>query len=137
MSSTSPRSLRILVVEDRSDSSYAMIRLLRHDGHDVHVATGFADALSAAAGLTTIDVLVSNIALPDGDGRDLLRLLRERRHGGVSTAIALTGHSDREWVAECRGAGFAAVLVKPVALAELLEVVRATRPIVSHGEQNP
>ena len=123
MSTPPPRRLSILVVDDHADWTLVIEQLLRRQGHDVSVASGFAEALSVAAAMTRIDVLVSDITLPDGNGRDLLPLLRERAGGGVTNAIALTGHSEEQWVRRCREAGFDTVLVKPVNFADLLAAV--------------
>ena len=118
------QALTILVVEDHEDCARAMERLLQREGHRVTTAMGFADALTSAARLGPLDVLVSDIALPDGDGCELLRLLKERNSGAPGHAIALTGHAESHWIEECRRAGFQRFLLKPVVFEELLAAVR-------------
>ena len=131
MSTAPPRPLCILVVEDHEDSALALAHLLRRDGNDVHVAGGFADALTRAVALPTIDVLICDITLRDGNGCDLLPLLRGRKAGGVTAAVAVTGHTSPEWIEKCRAAGFETFLPKPVAFADLLSAVRAAAGAVS------
>jgi len=80
------RPLTILLVEDHKDSLVAMSRLLRHEGYLVTAAGGLADAVSAAAGIGEIDVLVSDMTLGDGNGCDLLRILNGRVRGGPRVA---------------------------------------------------
>jgi CheY-like chemotaxis protein len=123
MSTADPRPLCILVVDDHEDSARALAAVLRRRGHQVLIAAGFADALAVAAGLTTIDLLVSDITLPDGSGCDLLPLLRGRRGGGVANAIAVTGHAEPEWIDRCRRSGFEQILVKPVPFDALLAAI--------------
>jgi CheY-like chemotaxis protein len=120
--------LTILVVEDHEDSARAMALLLGGEGHSVVTASGFADALAAAARIGPIDLLLCDVALPDGNGCALLRLLRERCEGPPRHAIALTGHSEAHWVSECQRAGFQRVLLKPVVFDDLLAAVGFCRP---------
>jgi len=124
MAPISPRQLRFLVVDDHQDSARVLGKLLQRAGYEVHTASGLADALICAAALPTIDVLVSDITLNDGNGCDLLPLLRERRSGGVSAAIAITGITEPERVEKCLATGFKSVLTKPVTLETLLAAVR-------------
>ena len=110
----------VLLVEDHADSAEALAQLLRFAGCEVTVAGSVAQALAAA----TADhrLLISDLALPDGSGRDLLRQLRER--GRELDAIVLSGFGTDEDVRRSIEAGFRAHLVKPVDVNELLEAVR-------------
>ncbi len=127
MAEPQTRPLRILVVDDHEDTATVLVAMLRRAGHQVFAADGFNTALIVAAALTSIDLLLSDITLPDGSGCDLLPLLRERTSGGVTSAIAMTGHGDDEWVDRCRRAGFGCVLVKPVSFDALLKAVAEVR----------
>jgi CheY-like chemotaxis protein len=116
-------SLNILVVDDHPDSASALVRLLRHDGHHVSMACSQTDAIIAAARLPRLDLLISDLALPDGNECDLLRLLHELRGGGPRVAVALTGHGEEELEAECKRVGYALFLVKPVVYDQLMASV--------------
>jgi two-component system CheB/CheR fusion protein len=117
--------LKILIVEDHEDSAEALSRLLRHAGHTVATARTFADATAFVADQPLLDLLISDIALPDGDGCELLRWLCERRGGAVLPAIALTGHGEEHWADACKRAGYRDLLVKPVVYEQLLAAVRS------------
>src|SRR5262249_9676272 len=78
---------RILLVEDNRDNAVAIAELLRAHGYRVEVADSVAAGLRAAQ--KGFDILVSDIGLPDGTGRDLVRQLVTKRH---VPAIALTGY---------------------------------------------
>ena len=88
-----------------------------------HCAT-VGDA-KCAAEKQKFDLVLCDIGLPDGNGLDLMRHLRET-HG--LTGIALSGFGAQEDLAASKAAGFAVHLIKPVdldrlrqAIAELLE----------------
>jgi hypothetical protein len=117
--------LRILIVEDHEDSAEALTRLLRHAGHSVTTAGTFADATAFAANEPLLDLLISDISLPDGNGCELLRRLRDQRGGADLAAIALTGHGDENWIEACKEAGYRELMVKPVAYHQLLATVRS------------
>jgi CheY-like chemotaxis protein len=119
--------LRILVVEDHEDSARALKRLLSHEGHTVSTAHNVADATAIAGAQTDLDLLISDISLPDGDGCELLRRLRGSRGGAPMPAIALTGHGEEHWVEECREAGYREFMTKPVVYEQLLAAVRSVR----------
>ncbi len=118
---------RILLVEDHVDTRNAMTRLLRRRGHEVHVAGTVTEALKVATGLQTIDVLISDFCLPDGDGCDTLRAVTSVCPG--VHAIALSGFGMEEDVKRSLDGGFAHHLIKPVNFAKLdaaLAQVKAT-----------
>ena len=68
MSTVMARPLNVLVVDDHEDSAHLLATLLRREGHRVTTAHTFAGAIVLAAGLPSLDLLISNISLPDGNG---------------------------------------------------------------------
>jgi signal transduction histidine kinase len=110
-----PVHLRILLVEDHSDTASALADLLRVQGHQVRVAGTVAQALDLAA-KGGFDLVVSDLGLPDGSGQDLMREL-SRRHN--LRGIALSGYGMEEDVRRSREAGFEQHLTKPVNLQAL------------------
>lgn len=114
------RPIRVLLVDDEEDSAELLGMLLVRRGFEVTSARSVATAL-AAAGATTVDVLVSDLRLPDGNGHDLLRHLRA---AGNLPAIALSG-LDRAASARSDGdVGFDEYLRKPVAIDKLVDAIR-------------
>lgn len=120
-----PQALRILLVDDHEASARALARLLRHQGYLVTTAYTFAGALALAAP-TSVDVLICDVDLPDGNGCDLLRRLRTFFGGRTIPAIAVTGHEGL--IEESRRAGYGRFLYKPLRLDDVLEAVRAIAP---------
>lgn len=113
------RPLRILLVEDHADTAEAMADLLEGQGHQVTVAGSVSQGLAAAealGGAEGIDLLLSDLGLPDGSGHDLMREL-VRRYG--IRGIALSGYGMEEDIRKSMEAGFEKHLTKPVSLQAL------------------
>ena len=110
------RTLRILIVEDHTDTARVLSNLLKRAGYVVAMASSFTAAQKLAAD-QTFDILVSDIGLPDGNGMDLMRYIREKQ---PVVGIAITGYGTKEDSAKIFLAGFSEVLLKPVSF-ELLQ----------------
>jgi PAS domain S-box-containing protein len=118
------RALRILLVEDHEDTARALADLLELMGHEVTLAGSVTAALAAAAAEARrggIDLVVSDLGLPDGSGQDLMRELI-RLYGWKG--IALSGYGMEEDIRRSREAGFARHLTKPVDLDTLRAAIR-------------
>jgi signal transduction histidine kinase len=112
--------LRILLVEDHEDTADAMAALLEARGYRVTVARTLAEARAAAAA-AELDLLVSDLGLPDGSGHELMREL-SARYG--LRGIALSGYGMQEDLRKSRQAGFERHLTKPVSPQALEAAIR-------------
>jgi CheY-like chemotaxis protein len=117
--SYSSKSLRILVVEDHSDTLQALSRLLSHFGHEISVADRAHTALNIIDS-KEFDVVLCDIALPDGTGYDVIA---EAKRKQPVKAVALTGFSATEDIERGKQAGFDFHLTKPVDFHELRAVL--------------
>jgi signal transduction histidine kinase len=113
------RSLRLLVVEDHAPTRAILGRLLTRDGHEVVTAGTVAEAL-AAFSTHQYDAVISDLGLPDGNGVDLMRELRQR---GPIVGIALSGYGMEADLHQSKEAGFSAHLTKPIKMEELLQLL--------------
>ena len=116
--------MRILLVEDHASTLSALGRLLRLRGHEVW----FARTLRAGSELcetTHFDLIICDLELPDGDGTSLGGIARRR--GAV--IVAITGYGLSEHRQRTDAAGFAAHLVKPLAIEELDAMLNAVEKI--------
>jgi hypothetical protein len=113
------KSLRILLVEDHGDTRRTLARLLKHFGHDISVAENTEDALAILRS-KTLDVVLSDIGLPDGSGYDVIAEAKRRQS---VTGIALTGFGMEEDIKRSKKAGFDFHLTKPVDFQELRSVL--------------
>jgi DNA-binding response OmpR family regulator len=120
-----PQPLRVLVVEDEPAIADSLVRGLRQAGYTAQsVGTG-REALTAR----DHDVVLLDLGLPDMDGVEVCRRLRERSDTAVIAVTARREEADRVLALD---EGADDYLVKPFGLAELLARVRAvlrrTRP---------
>ena len=113
------RGLRILVVEDHGDTRRTLSRLLSYFGHEISVADSRQSAMQMIAA-KKFDVLLSDIALPDGSGYEVVEQAKQKQ--GVKT-VALTGFDRDEDIRRGKEAGFDFYLTKPVDFAELRAVL--------------
>jgi CheY-like chemotaxis protein len=115
----SGKSLRILVVEDHSETLEALFRLLSHFGHEISVADGAQNAMNMIDS-KEFDVVLCDIALPDGSGYDFIAEAKRKR---PVKAVALSGFAATEDIERGREAGFDFHLAKPVDFHELRAVL--------------
>ena len=115
----SGKSLRILVVEDHSETLEALSHLLSHFGHEISVADGAQNAMNMIDS-KEFDVVLCDIALPDGNGYDLIAEAKRKR---PVKAVALSGFAATEDIERGREAGFDFHLAKPVDFHELRAVL--------------
>jgi len=115
-------ALRILIVDDNRDAADSLAVLLSTIGHAVTVEESPGSALRLAES-RAFDVCLLDIGLPDMDGYALVRRLKALTPTAAALMIALSGYGQPQDIAASHAAGFAAHLVKPVDIANLLSVL--------------
>jgi CheY-like chemotaxis protein len=129
-----PAPLRILLVEDHEDTARIMSKLLRSFDHHVTWASDMTTALEAV-GRDGFDLLISDLGLPDGNGRDLMREAQKKHQ---IRGIALSGYGMESDIRASKEAGFAEHLTKPVNILQLQEAIRrVTEDGVADGMDKP
>jgi DNA-binding response OmpR family regulator len=110
--------VHILVVEDEDAIAHPLVDGLRREGYDVsRVATG-QDALEASP----VDLVLLDLRLPDLDGLDVCRGLRERSRVPIIVLTARGEEADRVAGLELGADDY---VVKPYGLRELIARIRA------------
>ena len=117
---TAPTSLRILLVEDHATTRKVLTHVLTLMGHKTRSAATVQEALSLAQA-DSFDLLISDIALPDGTGIDVMRWFALHR---PIRGIAISGYGMDADIQASRDAGFAVHLVKPVSISALREAIQ-------------
>ena len=109
------RALRILLVDDHQDTCAALEKLLVRRGHLVAATHNVRSAMEAAV-RNRFDLLISDIALPDGSGMELMIQLH-----AISRipGIAISGFGNNGDIEKSLRAGFSEHLIKPVKLEKL------------------
>jgi len=117
-------SRRVLVVDDNRDAAQSVAELLRSAGHEV--VTAF-DGAAAVASLDrfTPDLVLLDIGLPEMNGFEVARHIREDQENRNATLVALTGWGQAQDRHRSEAAGFDAHLVKPLDLGVLTGLLQA------------
>ena len=115
-------SLIILVVEDLDDAAQSTAELLTLCGHKVQVAGCGDDALRAVTSEVP-DVVLLDIGLPDMDGWEVARRLRDQVTGKQPFVVAITGYGSDGDRWQSADAGIDLHLVKPVDPGDLTSLM--------------
>lgn len=113
----------VLIVEDHSVTRRVLVQILQKGGHTVLTAGHGREAIERLGG-AQVDLVISDIAMPEMDGISLLKHLRaDSRYRSLPVIIiTASGQDEDRLVAQAEGSnGF---LTKPVSSNELLELVR-------------
>ena len=113
----------ILLVEDHSDTAEVLAEFLMSAGHRVSVAGSVEEALARAQAAQKdggLDLVISDVGLPDGSGFDLMPELKSLY--GLK-GIALSGYGMDEDLQKSVEAGFEIHLTKPVSPQHLVEAI--------------
>lgn len=121
--------LEVLLVEDEAMAREATQRLLEQGGAQVRAVHSAAAAREAWEARRP-DILLADIGMPDEDGYDLIRSLRDREQAKGSPrvpAIALTAFARSEDRERALAAGFDEHLPKPVNPERLIALINELR----------
>jgi CheY-like chemotaxis protein len=117
--------LRVLVVDDEPDARVLLTKVLKDAGAIVTAAAGVSEALKALEAMQPPPgLLVSDLGMPERDGFDLIRAVRQAGHTVEQLpAVALTAYATRDDERRCLLAGFQVHISKPVDPQELVGVL--------------
>jgi CheY-like chemotaxis protein len=116
------KTRRVLVVDDNRDAADTLGALVGVLGADVRVVYDGAAALELIDDFRP-DVVVLDLGMPDMDGYEVARRIRERYNGTSPRIIALTGWGQEKDRRRTEAAGFNYHLVKPVDLDAMQAVL--------------
>jgi CheY-like chemotaxis protein len=124
VSHSSSKPMRILVAEDNEFNAQLMEKLLVKGGHAVRVVGNGREAL-ALANAADFDLLLLDVHMPELDGFQVIRSIREREQAAGShlPVVALTARSRQEDRDLCLAAGMDDFLAKPIQMDGLWGVI--------------
>ena len=133
-SAPSLAGIRVIVVDDETDSREFIVALLEQCGAQVTAVASAREAIEAVSQVKA-DVLVSDIGMPEEDGYSLIRKVRtlSAEQGGKIPAVALTAYARAEDRTRAIAEGFQMHIPKPVEPAELATVVASLAKITGKG----
>ena len=118
-----PPPARILVVDDEPEVLAAIEEVLGRDGHVVELASGGREALRLLEG-RAFDLVISDLRMPEGDGRELHRELASRHPDLARRMLFFTGDTLGVAASELADVDRDALIEKPVEPAALRRAVR-------------
>lgn len=117
-----PDRYRVLLVEDDAVNRQMTTRLLEKMGHETHIAVNGREALDAIQD-AAFDVVLMDVQMPEMDGLEATRRLRDGEPDERPHIIALTASVMEKDRRRCREAGMDGFLSKPVRKDELARVL--------------
>ena len=102
----------ILAVDDLQENRELVARYLSRSGHIVVTAAGGEEALRTLD-QADVDVVLLDLVMPDMDGREVLRRIKEHPDWRATPVIVISGRQDMEGIIECIEAGADDYLFKP------------------------
>ncbi|MBI1312956.1 response regulator [bacterium] len=133
------RQLKVLLAEDSIVNQKLAIALLQKWGHLVTVANNGREAVETSAA-TPFDVILMDVQMPEMDGLQATRAIRERERSGTpkTPIIAMTAHAMKGDEERCLNAGMDAYISKPIRapllfqkLAELCDATGAGQAVAA------
>jgi DNA-binding response OmpR family regulator len=120
----------VLVVEDDDDLIKLITRVLEHDGFEVMTATDGQSGLAQASARPKPNLIISDIMMPDMDGLEMVRQIKQDPSTKPTPVIFLTAKDTPRDIVEGIRAGARHYMTKPFRVQDLLEKVRAILPHV-------
>jgi signal transduction histidine kinase/ActR/RegA family two-component response regulator len=114
------KATKILVVDDNVDAARGLSKLLGFHGHDTSALHHGKDVIKNVPTLQP-DVIVLDIGMPDMDGYEIAKKLRDS--GETTLLIALSGYGQDDHRKRAREAGFDYYLTKPISVDEVLGIL--------------
>jgi CheY-like chemotaxis protein len=115
----------ILVVEDYPDSRTLLSSLLRAKGYKVVEARDGREGLLQANRITP-DLILMDLAMPEMDGVEATRRLRQRHTLSRTPIFAISAYATSDVKQDAMAAGCAEVFLKPLEIDKLLGKIRST-----------
>ena len=115
----------ILVVDDEPESLDLVKKVLIHEGAEAMVACSAKEALRILSE-TSISLLISDIAMPNMNGYELIEKIRKMQSMTNLPAIALSAYAKDTDAKKALDAGFDSFLSKPFEKEELLATIQTT-----------
>jgi len=119
------RHRRILIADDNHDAADSLAVLLQMQGHEVTVVRNGREALTTINAVRP-EIALLDIGMPELDGYEVARQVRQNTLGRAVTLIAVTGWGQDRDKARALGAGFNHHLTKPIEPTQLLDLIRSS-----------
>jgi len=120
------QGLRVLLVEDSAVNQLVAREVLRRHGCDVMVASNGKEAVETVQS-HAFDLILMDLQMPEMDGFEATRLIRQQKQFATIPIIAQTAHAFPQDIERCLGAGMDGHIAKPITPSGLLKVLSEHR----------
>ena len=110
---------KLLIIDDERGIRNTLKEILADEGHDVDVAENGKVGLEMAQA-KAYDLIFSDIKMPEMDGLEVLKALKEGEEAIDTPMVMITGHGDVETAVQALKAGAYDFLLKPLDLNRIL-----------------
>ncbi|WP_353570154.1 response regulator [Candidatus Albibeggiatoa sp. nov. BB20] len=115
---------KILLVDDDARNIFALTAVLEQKGMEVFMASNGKLALDELEKMSSVDMILMDIMMPEMDGFEAIHRIREKTHYHKVPIIALTAKAMKGDATKCIEAGANDYLSKPVDTDKLLSLIR-------------
>nr|WP_288452352.1 response regulator [uncultured Pseudomonas sp.] len=119
---------RLLLVDDDVRNIFALTSALEHKGAQVEVARNGREAIEKLEAVGDIDLVLMDVMMPEMDGYEATRRIRENPRWRKLPIIAVTAKAMKDDQDLCMKAGANDYLAKPIDLDRLFSLVRVWLP---------
>ncbi|MDR7868346.1 MAG: response regulator [Sporomusaceae bacterium] len=127
------KGLKVLVIDDEPQIRKLLRVSLAAHGYDVHEAAAGLDGVSQAVAIKP-DIIILDLGLPDADGKEVVRSIREWSDVPI---IILTAREQEQEKIDTLDAGADDYLTKPFGVGELMARMRVSLRRAAHSEDEP
>lgn len=128
--------MKLLVVDDQPVIVEQLCEFLETQGYHCLPAHSTDEAIQRYLADEAIGLIICDLHMPERDGIELVRALKEVTGPRMFEAIMLTGRADKQDVIRALREGFADYYQKPMNLDELLEGVRRQEEALQERQRN-
>lgn len=120
--STTERRMRVLLAEDNPLNQEVAVLQIQRMGHEVDVVSSGREAIESVE-KDHYDLVLMDCEMPEMDGFEATRLIRERESNSHIPVIAITGHVGQDYRKQCLAAGMDDYISKPLRVEELFALI--------------
>lgn len=119
---------KLLLVDDDVRNIFALTSALEHKGAIVEIARNGREAIERLEQHSDIDLVLMDVMMPEMDGYEATRLIREQARWRKLPIIAVTAKAMKDDQQRCLQAGANDYLAKPIDLDRLFSLIRVWLP---------
>ena len=123
-SDESLKNKKVLIVDDDSRNVYALYNAFESEGMEIVIANNGIEALNKLKEHKNTNIVLMDIMMPEMDGLECTKKIREIAHFQQTPIIALTAKALKEDREKCLQAGASDYITKPVNVEKLLSLMR-------------